>query len=64
MSFKKKKNREYNDLAFPQMRLSCLSEPELSFADGTTHINPKIGIPLYGPKSLNTPRHKKEMSVY
>lgn len=63
MISKKKKRREYNGLTFPQMRLSCLSEPELSFADGTTHINPKIGIPLYGPKSLNTPRHKNEIHI-
>ena len=50
-------------LAAPRMRLRYLSEPELSFAGGSTHINPKIGIPLYGPKSLYTPRHKNEIHV-
>ena len=47
----------------PIMRLSYLSEPELSFANGSTHINPKIGIPLYGPKSVGTPRHKNEIHI-
>lgn len=50
-------------LAPPKMRLRHLPEPELSFANGFTHINPKIGIPLYGPKSLHTPRHKNEIHV-
>ena len=50
-------------LASPKMRLRHLPEPELSFANGFTHINPKIGIPLYGPKSLHTPRHKKEVHI-
>ena len=50
-------------LASPKMRLRHLPEPELSFANGFTHINPKIGIPLYGPKSLHTPRHKKEIHI-
>ena len=54
---------EYGLLVTPRMRLSYLSEPELSFGDGYTHPNPKIGIPLYGPKSLGTPRHKNEIHI-
>ena len=50
-------------LVTPRMRLSCLSEPELSFADGYTHSNPKVGIPLYGPRSLNMPRHKSQCHI-
>ena len=50
-------------LISPKMWLRHLPEPELSFANGFTHINPKIGIPLYGPKSLHTPRHKKEVHI-
>lgn len=50
-------------LVSPQMRLSCLVEPELSFADENTHTNPKVGIPLYGPKSLNMPRHKNQIHI-
>ena len=55
--------QRYGILAPPIMRLRYLSEPELSFAGGSTHINPKIGIPLYGPKSLYTPRHKNEIHI-
>ena len=54
---------EYGILVPPQMQLKCLFEPELSFAEGFTHINPKIGIPLYGPKSLHTSRHKNEIHI-
>ena len=50
-------------LISPKMWLRYLSEPELSFAGGSTHINPKIGIPLYGPKSLHTSRHKNEIHI-
>ncbi len=63
MRYTQEKLRESFKLDAPQMELSCLPEPELSFADGTTHINPKVGIPLYGPKSLNTSRHKNEIHV-
>lgn len=40
-----------------------LEEPELSFSGGATHPDPKIGIPLYGPRSLGTSRHKDEVHV-
>ena len=38
-------------------------EPRLSFSDRNLHVDPKIGIPLYGPRSLNTPRHKSEVHI-
>jgi len=47
----------------PQMTLQWFEEPELSFGNGRTHTNPKIGIPLFGPKSLNTPRHKNQVHI-
>ena len=50
-------------LVTPRMRLSCLPEPELSFADSYTHTNPRVGIPLYGPNSLNTSRHKNQIHI-
>jgi len=50
-------------LSKPVMELQWLEEPKLSFGDGQLHINPKIGIPLFGPKSLNTPRHKTQVHV-
>ena len=50
-------------LVEPKMKLQWLDEPELSFANGQTHTNPKVGIPLFGPKSLNTPRHKSQVHV-
>ena len=45
------------------MSLRWLEEPQLSFGNGYTHTNPKIGIPLFGPRSLNTPRHKTQIHV-
>lgn len=38
-------------------------EPSLRFAGGYTHVDPKVGIPLHGPRSLGTPRHKQEVHV-
>lgn len=40
-----------------------LPEPDLAFAGGNTAKDPRVGIPLYGPKSLGTGRHKKEIHV-
>lgn len=40
-----------------------LEEPDLLFAGGKTHPDPKVGIPLYGPRSLGTTRHKKEIHI-
>jgi len=38
-------------------------EPHLLFADDRTHCDPKIGIPLYGPRSFGTHRHKQEVHI-
>jgi hypothetical protein len=38
-------------------------EPQLCFGDGRTCTDPKVGIPLYGPRSLKTTRHKREIHV-
>lgn len=40
-----------------------LAEPVLQFAGSRTHADPKIGVPLYGPRSLGTPRHKSEVHI-
>ena len=40
-----------------------LPEPSLTFANSNAHPDPKVGIPLYGPRSLNTPRHKSEVHL-
>jgi hypothetical protein len=52
-------------LSLPKIRATSgwLPEPELSFADGATHPDPKVGIPLYGPRSFGTPRHKEEVHI-
>lgn len=39
------------------------SEPALTFAGGHEHPDPKVGIPLYGPASFGTSRHKNEVHV-
>src|SRR5581483_8112088 len=50
-------------LDVPRISTFWPREPELSFADGKTHSDPKVGIALYGPRSLNTSRHKKEVHI-
>jgi hypothetical protein len=55
------KNQQF--LKKTNLELMWLPEPKLTFAGGSLHINPKIGIPLFGPRSLNTPRHKGEVHV-
>jgi hypothetical protein len=50
-------------LKAPQTSTFWLPEPELSYAGGKTHSDPKVGIALYGPRSLNTSRHKKEVHI-
>ncbi len=42
---------------------SWLDEPRIAFAHGKTHFDPKVGIALYGPRSLGTARHKREVHV-
>lgn len=47
----------------PRVGTTWLPEPQLLFAGGATHCDPKVGIPLYGPRSLGTARHKQEIHV-
>lgn len=44
-------------------RATWLEEPELQFAEGRLHCDPKTGIPLYGPRTFGTARHKREVHV-
>ena len=50
-------------LATPSASTDWFEEPELLFANGMGHIDPKVGIPLYGPRSFGTPRHKREVHI-
>ena len=50
-------------LEAPTLHASWFQEPLLLFGNGQTHVDPKVGIPLYGPRSLNTQRHKSEVHV-
>lgn len=50
-------------LETPRLSTEWFEEPFLTFADGEIHSDPKIGIPLYGPRSLGTIRHKNEMHL-
>src|SRR5437867_13314879 len=36
-------------------------EHEILFGQQKAHVDPKVGIPIYGPYSLGTNRHKKEI---
>src|ERR1043165_7101319 len=47
----------------PHRSTEWRQEPALIFADGMSHPDPKVGIPLYGPRSLGTARHKREVHV-
>jgi hypothetical protein len=47
----------------PETKAEWFEEPELSFAGGRRHVDPKVGISLYGPRSLGTARHKSEVHV-
>ena len=38
-------------------------EPKLLFANGFEHPDPKIGIPLFGPRSYGTSRHPQEIHL-
>lgn len=50
-------------LASPHTSTEWFEEPSLLFANNMTHCDPKIGIPLYGPRSLGSTRHKQEVHV-
>src|SRR5713226_3690455 len=50
-------------LASPYTATEWLDEPELLFAGAAKHFDPKVGIPLYGPRSFGEPRHKQEVHV-
>lgn len=47
----------------PFISTQWFEEPSLLFANDAQHVDPKVGIPLYGPRSLGTPRHKQEVHV-
>jgi hypothetical protein len=47
----------------PGIDAGWIEEPSLVFANGHLHPDPKVGVPLYGPRSLNTPRHKTEAHI-
>jgi hypothetical protein len=51
------------ELDGPRLEAGWTDEPRLLFANGHEHIDPKVGIPLYGPRSLGTRRHKREIHV-
>jgi hypothetical protein len=47
----------------PRLSADWVEEPALLFAGPHEHVDPKTGIPLYGPRSLGTFRHKREVHV-
>lgn len=51
------------ELDRPRLSADWIDEPGLLFADGHEHLDPKVGIPLYGPRSLGTRRHKREVHI-
>ena len=50
-------------LAAPYTQAQWIDEPGLLFANGKKHIDPKTGIPLYGPRSFGTSRHKPVVHI-
>ena len=51
------------ELTTPDVRTVWLEEPCLSFSGDHLHIDPQVGIPLYGPRSLGTSRHKSQVHI-
>ncbi|MCZ7647986.1 MAG: hypothetical protein M5U26_22465 [Planctomycetota bacterium] len=47
----------------PRLTTGWIEEPYLKFAGQHEHVDPKTGIPLYGPASLGSFRHKREVHV-
>lgn len=45
------------------MKASVLPEPELEFAAGARHVDPRFGIADYGPVDLRAPGSPREISV-
>jgi hypothetical protein len=45
-----------------EKELLTITQNYILFANGKTHPDPKVGIPLYGPRSLGTRRHKNQKS--
>lgn len=50
-------------LAVPYSSTEWLEEPELLFGGAARHYDPKVGIPLYGPRSFREARHKQEVHI-
>lgn len=50
-------------LAAPYTQSQWIDEPALLFANGKKHVDPKTGIPLYGPRSFGTSRHKPVIHI-
>jgi len=50
-------------LTAPRCSTEYMDEPQLLFAGGNRHSDPKTGIPLYGPRSVGTARHDSEIHV-
>lgn len=45
------------NLTPPSLQVTWLDEPQLTFAGGLTHIDPKVGIPAAGPWSRDQSNH-------
>jgi hypothetical protein len=50
-------------LKAPRPTVQWLGEPELAFADGLTHIDPKVGIPASGPWSRDQSNHPASVTA-
>ena len=47
----------------PRPSVQWLDEPELAFAGGLTHIDPKVGIPASGPWSQDHANHPASVTA-
>src|SRR5579872_4543086 len=56
MTQKVKTASGYSDLTRPALEIRYLDELPLRFGAGREHISTRIGIALYGPRSLDIPR--------
>lgn len=50
-------------LVQPSVKAFWLPEPELAFANGSRHVDPRTGLSLFGPASLGQSRHRARIRL-
>jgi hypothetical protein len=51
------------EISAPVLKAQFLAEPPLGFCGGREHVSPQKGIAIFGPRSLDLPRHPLTISL-